>query len=212
MSTIKSIRFCLYVATQVVLLLLLTACGGEGSGAGTRTIEVDADNGSARMSLYLPEGWVIDDGFFFESAEFANSDEALENRSPNDLADSTGLIRGDVYHYSDGQPRAYGAYIDEANLTLESELPDLLMALRRRISFNSRFNTSAAELIEVNGKPATLVRGTITVGGSPSLDVVQVIVRENNGLSFFEFRAAQGQIAQFEEDILSIVGTVEVER
>lgn len=194
-----------------LFLLCLSACG-PNTAAGTRSIDVDADDGTAKMSIYLPEGWVIDDGSFFESAEIANSQNAMNNRSPNNLANSVDQIYGNVYHFSDGSPRVYASYIEAANLSVDSSLPDLLIAFRQRIGFNSRFNTSSPETIEINAKPAVLVRGTTIVGGSPVLDVIQVIVRETNGFSFFEFRAAQGQIAQFEEDILEIVGTVVVER
>lgn len=202
---------------QIVLILLVAvlvaACGGGGSSSSsssssssatvtlTQTITTEADSDGNVVTLGYPAGWVASSEF--GGITLGNSQAVMDlmNAGDDTVRPAAGQIGGNV------------SVVPTADLSFlgvqEGGSPaDVVTAFMGFFTGEGdTANMSTPEAVTLNGKTAAISTGTITDETGP-LDAALVAVAVDNGYAVFLFAAAEGQIAQFNNAIRAIAGSV----
>ncbi|MDX1994671.1 MAG: hypothetical protein SF029_19970 [bacterium] len=205
------------LALALMLAGVLAACGGggdsgssseSGTGGGDssaanlgQTIESEAPDGTT-ITISYPDGWF---------AQESSGSITLSNDETLVTSGATGQFTGDQIA---GQVLYLGdaaAGLAAASLPVDATPLDVLSALSANFAGAGgiQVELNEPESFTANGKEAAIMTGDGTSEeGSGSLALV--LVEEGDGYVLLTFAAAQGQLAQYDDEIRAIAGTVEV--
>lgn len=206
---------------QIVLILmvavLVTACGGGGSSSSSssssssgssttvnlpQTVTSEADADGNVTTVGYPEGWVA--ASEFGSVTLANSQAVMDlmNADDGEVRPAAGQVGGNMSVIPTADLSFLG--VEEG-----ASVADVLSVFLNFFTGDeaTTTNLSAPEAVTLNGKSSAIVTGTVT-DEDGTLDATAVAVSLDNAYAVFLFVAAEGQIAQFNNAIRAIAGSV----
>lgn len=213
-----NMRRLMQIALILMVAVLIAACGGGGSsssssggsgGSGaSQTVNVpqsitsEADAAGNVTTVNYPEGWVA--ASEFGGVTLANSQAVMDLMSSEDgeVRPAAGQVGGNMSVI----PTEDLSFLGVAE---GASVADVLTVFLNFFTGDegTTTNLSAPEAVTLNGKSAAIVTGTVT-DEDGTLDATAVAVSLDNAYAVFLFVAAEGQIAQFNNAIRAIAGSV----
>jgi len=183
-------------------IMLLAACDNGGVTLDDTPAELQEETTGAIIRIRLPENWVaaFEEGSIF--LEIANSDRALDGFSALDPEPPTltgsqvvGVFVGPDFVAADG---VLGG----------AETPTDLVEIAAVPGEDASADYGEIETYTQNERDGALIIGTVTDGETTYAALITAF-EINEGFGILSFVAPEGQIAQYEDEIKAIAGTIE---